>query len=411
MSHLRSIYKLFTSFKLATVVLVLLTLITLLGTLEQAHLGLWNAVKEYFHSWFVVSHILENYGIKPAIPIPLPGGLLLMIILFINMTLGALVHVRKRARGIPNLITHLGILFLLVSSFVTFIAKNDGYVALFPGQMSNVANSYKTWQLDIIEFNEESQPLRAHVVPWAELLKSGGEKGRTFAPEGLPFSVKVSRFYPNATPVPASGPAAAGAIQHEIGGFKLLPKSKLKEAEANLPGCFAEIIPQSGSAEPAEMILSGRSSIFMPGESSLACGFVADNRQFGLQLVKTNWPIAYYIKLDQFIFERHPGTSQPKNYESRITRLESPVDNEGKKVAVRMNEPMRHSGFVVFQERYGQSRETGEYYSQFAVSDNPSDQWPVVALTVMGIGLTLQFLWKLLEFVNKSKRRRAQNAS
>ncbi|MDF1816600.1 MAG: hypothetical protein P1V20_30640, partial [Verrucomicrobiales bacterium] len=89
----------------------------------------------------------------------------------------------------------------------------------------------------------------------------------------------------------------------------------------------------------------------------------------------------------------------------RITRYDS-LEEEGKQVAIRMNEPMRHSGFVVFQESFGQHPETGEYHSQFAVSDNPSDQWPTIALVIMSIGLLLHFVWKLVEYINKSKAER-----
>lgn len=401
METVRSIYKFFTSYALATTVLVFLTIVTLFGTLDQVYLGLYGAVQKYFQSWFIVSDLLPSAGIP--IPIPLPGGLLLMILLFINMTLGALVHVRKRVRGIPNLITHIGILFLLVSGFVTFIAKNDGYIALFPGQTSNQIRSYKTWQVEILEFNDEQKPVRAHVIPW-EKLKGIGGGNRSFESKDLPFTVKIDTFLRNSTPMPSNAPLAARGGAREINGFKLVPAKKEKEEERNFPGCFATII--ADGEEVTEMILSGYSSNLMAGESSRVAGFEVGGKQYGLQLVKTSWPLDYFVKLDRFIFEKHPGTDQPRNYESRITRLETP-DEEGKKVAIRMNEPMRYSGFVVFQESYGQHPETGEYYSQFAISDNPSDQWPTIALTIMGIGLTCHFLWKLFEYMNKSRNRRA----
>lgn len=403
MNYLRSTYRFFTSFALATIVLVLLTLITLLGTLAQVDLGLWGAVQKYFHSWFVTTDLLG------PIPIPLPGGLLLMLLLFVNMTLGAVVHVRKRTRGIPNLVSHLGILFLLVSAFVTFVAKNDGFVALFPGQASNMARSYKTWQLEVLEFNEAGRPTKAHVIPWEELTKLNGGDEQEFTFKALPFSVKVDTFLRNANPIPASAPMAVRAGDREINGFKLLSAKKEKEEERNFPALFATVLKGENREEVAEMIISSYSASHMAGESPRVAGFKIDDKQYGLLLTKTTWPIDYYIKLDRFIFEKHPGTDQPKNYESRITRMDT-FDDEGKKVAIRMNEPMRHGGFVVFQESFGQNPDTGEYYSQFAVSDNPSDQWPTIALTIMGIGMFLHFIWKLVEYINKSKAERLKKA-
>ncbi len=407
MKILLPVYNFFRSYALATVLFVFLTIVTLFGTLDQVHLGLYGAVKKYFQSWFIASDLLRHIGIP--LPIFLPGGLLLMILLFINMTLGAMVHVRKRVRGIPNLVTHFGILFLLVSGFVTFVAKNDGYVALFPGQASRIANSYKTWQLEILEFDEESKPVKAHIIPWERLLGVGEYGQQEFASEELPFSVVVDTFLRNAMPVPVTSPSAEKAMPREINGFKLLPRKKDKEVERNFPGCFVAVKSDEGGEEVTEVILSGISSNFLPGDSPRAAGFEYGGKQYGLQLVKTNWPIDYYIRLDKFIFEKHPGTDQPRNYESRVTRM-TDLDSEGKKVAIRMNEPMRYGGFVVFQEQYGQDRETGEYFSQFAVSDNPSDQWPTIALTIMGVGLGLHFVWKLVEYLNKARNRRAKKA-
>lgn len=417
MDILRSLYKLFTSYALAVVVLVLLTVITLLGTLEQGPLGLWAAVNKYFHSWFVVSDIFENAGLF-KLPIPLPGGLLLMVILFINMTLGGLVHVRKRLRGVPNLISHCGILLLLISAFVTFIGKNDGFVALYPGQASNTARSYKEWQLEIIEFNDEQKPVKSYIIPSERLLEIGSDGEQLFTSKALPFSLQIDHYHENATPLSASAPMAAGAGNRVIEGYKLLSRKKNREAERNYPGCFAKVLVGDEQKVVKEMLISayctttqyqtpnGESIVMqIPGTSPRAAGFEVDGKQYGLLLNKKSWPIDYYIKLDRFIFDKHPGTNQPKNYESRITRLDT-LEDEGKKVAIRMNEPMRHSGFVVFQESYGQHPVKGIYHSQFAVSDNPSDQWPTIALTIMGIGLLLHFIWKLVEYINKSKATR-----
>lgn len=414
MELLRKIYKFFSSYLLAVIVLVLLTLITLLGTLEQGELGLFTAVNKYFHSWFVVCDLLK-------FPLPLPGGLLLMIILFINMTLGALVHVRKRFRGIPNLVSHCGILFLLISAFVTFVGKNDAYVALFPGQLSNVARDYKKWELEIIEFNEEKKPVKSHIVTWDQLTSIGEGKSREFTAKDLPFSVSVDSFMVNATPVSATSPLAAGPGSREVGAFKLMERKKNKEEAANYPGCLAKVLVGDDKKTVKEAILSAYCTatqytgpdgtpilMQVAGHSPRAAGFEVDGKQYGLLLNKTGYPVDFYIKLDKFIFEKHPGTSQPKNYESRITRMTAP-DDEGKKVAIRMNIPMRHSGFVVFQESFGQHPRTGEYYSQFAVSNNPSDQWPTIALFVMMLGLSLHFVWKLIEYINKSKVERLKN--
>ena len=103
----RLLYRFLTSFKLATVILILMTVVTLLGTLGQVENGLHAAKVKYFHSFFFTEKLFGS------IPVLLPGGLLLMIFLFVNMTLGALVKVRKRWKGAGLLISHFGMLMLL----------------------------------------------------------------------------------------------------------------------------------------------------------------------------------------------------------------------------------------------------------------------------------------------------------
>ena len=133
-SLLKVLYKFFTSFKLATVVFVLMTIVTLFGTLAQVEMGLFAAKEKYFHSVWIIDEI-GNF------PVFLPGGGLLMAFLFINMSLGAVVKVKKRWKGAGTLISHIGMLMLFGGAFVTWGLGTDGYMALYPGMKSDRVES------------------------------------------------------------------------------------------------------------------------------------------------------------------------------------------------------------------------------------------------------------------------------
>ena len=91
MRFLYQLYKVLSSYWLAALTLFFMTVVTLVGTMDQVDLGLWGAKQRYFHSFFT------SYK-----GVPLPGGLLLMMLLFVNMALGGMVHVRKEsARPAP----------------------------------------------------------------------------------------------------------------------------------------------------------------------------------------------------------------------------------------------------------------------------------------------------------------------
>ena len=281
-------------------------------------------------------------------------------------------------------------------------------MALYAGQVADRAQSYRDWQIEILEVNEEGKATKAHTIPAEVFAELGPTDSRKCVSEALPFSLTIDRWFENATVLPTSAPVAADVPGKVIDGFKVKEEKVAKERARNFPACYVTIRPESGEA--SEVILWGLSAKFDPRSSTSAYAFEAADRRWALQLVKKNWPIAFAIQLDRFLYEKHPGTTTPKNFESRITRLDSLDATEGKRVAIQMNKPMRHDGFVVFQESYG-TQEKGpdpEYYSQFAVSDNPADQWPLYALIVTGIGLTLHFIMKLVGYTGAAERNRRQ---
>jgi len=398
--YVKKAYRFFTSYKLAATLIVLLTIITLFGTLYQVDYGLHAAKQKYFYSLFIL-HDLQG------LPIPLPGGILVMSLLFLNMFLGAIVKVRKRWRGAGLLISHFGMLMLLAGGFVTYAFATDGYMALYPGMKSDRVESYRRWQIDIMPLDEKGQPSgKVHAIPPGTLEKIGPNQSVTIPMEGLPFSVMVNGYARNATPVPTSAPAAENLNAHEVDGFKLSPQKPAKEAEQNLPGAYVSFISET-EGEVTEAILWAGSYRFDPREAPMPFTFEVAGQRYAAMLAKKSWTVPFVVQLDEFIFERHPGVSTARNFESRITRFESGKPDQP--LEIKMNEPMRYAGFVFFQESFGPpDGAPGEMFSQFAVANNPSDQWPLWALVITGFGLGIHFLIKLVEYSVRSQRKRTE---
>jgi hypothetical protein len=403
-SLLKVLYKFFTSFKLATVVFVLMTIVTLFGTLAQVEMGLFAAKEKYFHSVWIIDEI-GNF------PVFLPGGGLLMVFLFINMTLGSVVKVKKRWKGAGTLISHIGMLMLFGGAFVTWGLGTDGYMALYPGMKSDRVESYRKWQLEVMPLNDDASADEVWILPADELSSIRPRSPRSYTTDDLPFEIIVSDYSPNAIPTPITAPMAAGSAALEIDGFKLLPQRKAKEAAANIPGCYVEFKPKSGDSDKISAILSAYSFRFDPGEKPMPFVFELGGQKFGALISKKSWHIPFEVQLDEFIFDRHPGISMARNYESRVTRLES--DKGAKPLEIKMNEPMRYEGYTFFQESFGPagSQPGDRMYSQFAVANNPADQWPLWALVVTSIGLGVHFVIMLLDYMARSRKKRIQAAS
>ncbi len=389
------LYQFFTSFKVATAIFVLMTIVTLLGTLAQVDQGLYAAKVKYFHSFFFTDKIF-------GIPVLLPGGLLLMLVLFVNMTLGALVKVRKRWKGLGPLISHFGMLMLLAGGFVTWAFGTDGYMALYPGMSSNRVESYRNWQLEVFPLDENGQAKQAWILPSDELQSIRVDEQRSYDADGLPFDVIINGFTKNATPIPVTANGASDATGKEIDGFKLAPQETAKEAEQNLPGAYVAFDPD-GEGENAEAILWAGSYRFDPKEDPMPFQFTVDGKNYGAMLAKKSWHVPFEVRLDEFIFERHPGVSTARNFESRVTRFSEAQETS---LEIKMNEPMRYVGYTFFQESFGPpDGKPGEMFSQFAVANNPADQWPLWALVVTTIGLGIHFCVMLIDFIVRSRKK------
>ena len=205
---LGAVWRLFTSFGLAVAVLRLMTILTLVGTLEQTDSGLFDTQQKYFNSFFVV-HDADFWVLPFEIPIPLPGGYLLMAILFFNVLAGAIVRARKSWKYPGMLIAHTGILLLLFGSAVSYHFSTKGYMALSKGEVANQYMAYQGWQLEVIPLDGENKPEEQAFVITEAQLKSVGEKDRrSFTSEKIPFEIEVADYLRNSVPVPVSADAA-----------------------------------------------------------------------------------------------------------------------------------------------------------------------------------------------------------
>lgn len=397
----RLLYDFFSSFKLATVLLILMTVVTLLGTLGQVDHGLHAAKEKYFHSFYFIQHI-------GGIPLILPGGLMLMVLLFINMVVGALIRVKKRWKGAGMLIAHIGILMLLVGGFVTWAFSTDGFMALYPNMTSDRVESYREWQVEVLpltkaEDGKKGTGQKAWIYPSAQFESMRPGESRKLDTNDLPFDITISNYSRNAQPMPVTAPMAGAVTAKEVNGFKLAPQKASKEAEQNLPGCYITVQAHDGG-EAIEGILWAASYRFDPKENSMPFTFTIGDQLYGALLVKKSWTVPFTVRLDRFDFERHPGVSMARKYESLITRTEE--GQPDKSLEIKMNEPMRYAGFTFFQESFGPSgsHPGDEMFSQFAVANNPADQWPLYALIVTCVGLAIHFLTMLVQFIVRSRR-------
>jgi hypothetical protein len=384
------VFDMLSGFGLATVLLVILGLLTWFATLEQVEHGLYPTLNKYFH-WKSVFLLPEIHG--KMVPLPLPGGYWVGVVLLVNLALGGVVRIRKGWKHAGNLIAHLGIVLMLVGGGVAHHFSERGNMAVSEGESSNTAEDYFEYVVEVAAIKDGAAE-SIHVIRGNHLTGLRAGKNRVFRLPKLPFDLEIGGYLENALPVAATerAPSAGELIADH---YYLMERPAEINAEANTAGCYARIVGRDG-VRSAPFILAGAS--FHP--YTVRHG----EHIFTIDMRKRLWPMPFTVRLDEFTAEFHPGTMKPARFVSKITRTE----NGGEaRVTIQMNEPMRYEGLTFFQASYGPpgAAPGQKMYSVFEVVRNPADKWPEYSLYVVTFGMLVTFLTKLGAYLAASSRR------
>lgn len=406
------IFNILSGFGLATTLLLLLGVLTWLATLEQVERGLLPTLKKYFDSSsFFFTPELKVMNVRGVqLKFPLPGGYWICLLLFVNLFLGGVIRARKGWRHWGNLISHSGILLLIVAGGVAQWKEVRGNMVLQQGQTSNVAQDYTEYVVEISEI-KEGKPTNIHVIrggylddlqpqavgswKWFARKSSGmdtsGATPRDFKLPDFPFDLQINGWLSNCQPV-AAVERAPESQELIADGYYLARKEDEKQAEANTAGCYVRVMNRDGTAG-APFILAAASFHGYTVKSG--------DRVFLIDIHKRYWPMPYQVRLNKFTATFAPNTMKAESFVSEVTRID-----EGHEVnaTIQMNEPMRNKGLTFYQASYGPQGEQdpAKMYSVLEVVQNPSDQWPKISIAIVAIGLAIQFLLKLFVFIHAS---------
>jgi hypothetical protein len=355
--------------------LILLGLLTWLGTLEQVHSGLYEVQRKYFESFV----LLHDFG---PFSLPLPGANLVLCLLGVNLIVGGVVRIRKQRSTVGILIAHLGILLLLAAGFVKWRFAQEGQITLFEGQRASSFQDAYRCELSIVEHTSAGVRLET-TVPQELLAAPAGRDLVRLKSQDLPFTLEVVHFARNTRVLP-KGPMFEVKVP-VIDGFFLSEEPLEREAQTNVAGAYLRMIDPAGGEPQLGIVWSAEAQ---PWTASCA------GRTFTFELRNEHHPLPFEIALKDFTKVDHPGTSMPQSFTSDVT-----VKDAGSERALRisMNEPLRSGGLVVYQASWGPQNagSNARLFSTFAVVRNPADRLPLVACVVIACGLLLHFGRKL----------------
>jgi len=388
------LFDILSGFGVATISLLLLGILTWLATLEQIDNGLYPTLGKYFdHHWKAMIVIPEING--KIVPFPLPSGYWVGALLLVNLILGGIVRIRKGWRVFGVVISHFGIVFMLIAGGVSHHFSERGNMAIREGETANAAEDYFEYVVEVSEI-KEGKADKVHVIRGKYLTDLTDATIRTFRLPDMPFDLQVGGYLGNAQPVGAAERAPSNG-EEVVDNYYLVEKPNEDNLEANTAACQARILNKDGT--PGDRFL-------LAGASFHPFTVRHDDRLFTIDMRKRLWAMPFDLKLDKFTADFHPGTSRPAKFISEVTRLE----NGGEaKVTIQMNEPMRYEGLTFFQASYGPpgAGPNDKMYSVFEIVRNPADKWPEYSLYIVTLGLLIHFVMKLLSFLGSSSRKKS----
>ena len=265
-------------------------------------------------------------------------------------------------------------------------------MTLYPEERSNQYTSYYEWEIVISEL-DQGLIGKSWIINDSQFTDMAPEKTRTFHHQDLPFDLMIENFLPNSLPVPAEDVDGEG-----IDGFALKPEPRNMTAEQNIAGAYAIVLDTAAKTTQSGILF---------GYSLAPWMVTVGEAEYAIELRHRTWELPFTITLDEFIRDLHARTTMASNFESVVTKTEA--GQSDRKINIRMNEPLRHEGFTLFQSGWGPENAGPDerLFSTFAVVDNPADQWPLYSCIVIAVGLLIHFLQKLFSYLRAENRRRA----
>jgi len=382
------------SLKLTVTLLVFSMLLVFFGTLDQMDIGIHEAQKRYFESLFVLyPYNPQGFGF-----IPLPGGFLVGGLLILNLVAAFFVHHKLRWNKIGIHLTHIGVLLLLISGFITAFVQQESQLSVKAGERSHYSQSTRETEL---VFTDTSHPDKnTEVSIPVSLLQPGTPITHT----ALPFTVSTLRFHTNANLYPnptadlfKQAPTAyPSAVTQGIGAsmnVAILPMPRnYDDNDRDATSAVIELHAEGLKKSLGSWLVS---SVF-DSEIHPPQTFEHEGKTWDVSLRDKRYYYPFWIEAIEVKHDVYPGTQIPKNFSSKINVI--PFSNsEPRQVLIYMNHPLRYDGKTFYQHQMSRAMNQ----TTLLVVKNPAWLLPYIAVGIVGLGMCIQFIISLCRHLRK----------
>ena len=356
------IVRLLIDLRVTVVCLLLLFLLTFLGTVHQIDNGIYSAQKRYFESFFT---LVGGF-------LPLPGAQLVLWVLFANLVAATIYRFAYRLKRIGILIIHGGLFALFFGMFFTQYFAQESFLSLLEGEGGNVTTDYFDWEVAV--WDPAGETRRVAAVDVRELAD-----GRAVSIPRYGVELRPQRYFANARAFSRAGGAPSRWINGS--GIGTLEEARVSpDPQENFPGLLLTVSHRSGSSE-----------VLLYGGDVGPAAMPAGAGQLAVSLRRTRYAMPLIVTLDDFRAEFHPNSDTPRSFESDVT-LRTPELTRSARIS--MNHPLRYAGYTFYQASYAIDA-TGRETSTLAVVHNRSRVVPYAGTVVVGLGLAIHFVQTL----------------
>jgi len=452
------LFSYFFSLRATVICLFYLCFLIFVGTVYQSSIGLHHSLEKIFYAWFFRLPAMEASALPHPVwgIIPLPGGMLVMTLLFVNLLISLLVHFKiAKGRVIDMsgvILMHIGVLVMLAGGAFNMMAGWTSYQPLYEGESTNLSRDYSAWELSIATNQGEEREVHAVDI-------KGLKPEQQIDFDALGLTLTVEEYIRDAKPLTKSELEPDVRSVYKLTGIEPVKKLKVlieesaNEIDAEVEKALAESkalfekriasgqIPKDSIITDTELELTERTvrdnwrkklainavksdpQRFTPGmrvtvakgseaERLLLYGvkiedpeeinvsFEGTNYFIGLRAKRRELPVE--IKLDEFTREALPNEAKHIKFQSEVA-VTYPNTDRTSPALIEMNAPFRTGGYTFYQGSFNDKLAAADQeFSSFVVTYNPFRIWPYWATAITFIGMFIHFIVML----SRTKRKK-----
>lgn len=331
-------------------------LVLVIGTIAQKDLGILVAQTRYFSSYFYMLGF-----------IPLPGGLTLIGIMLINLLAKFLFKSDWSWAKAGTIISHFGVLVLILGGVLTYYTSRDGYLIVGEGDTANVVEDYHQRMMVVSDGTNT-----LYQAPFENL-----SKGQVINPNGTTLSITIDKACYNCgiTKRPDNeqdGWTSPGKF------MQLNDKPVDPQDEKNMTGIEFSVAG-AGTGMDGKYLTFDK----FPKPPQIK---VSDT-VYTIAIERKKRELPFSISLQKFKQEFHAGTDMAKAYQSNVTVIDGAASWSA---VIEMNEPLRYRGYTMYQSSFDMSGD--KPYTVLTVVENKGRIFPYIATFIIALGFIIHLI-------------------